>query len=297
MKPAPLDYAAPTSLTEAVTLLSDGDRDCIVIAGGQSLMPMLNMRLARPDLLVDLSRIADLDYIRDDGATLAIGAMTTKRAVEHSAVVAERQPLLHAATCLVGHPQIRNRGTVGGSLAHADPAAEYPAVAVATDSEMRVLGPAGERRIGAADFFVGYLTTALAPGEVIVEVIVPVLGAGTGWGLAEFSRRHGDFAIAGAAVTVELDSDRCCSQVRIVLFGVAATPVRLAQVEDLLRGEAPEGDFYRRAGEAVSEALDQPLSDVQASADYRRHLAGVLSRRGLAEAVGRAAERAGRSRP
>lgn len=295
MKPAPLDYAAPASLQEAVDLLSDSDRDSMVIAGGQSLMPMLNMRLASPELLVDLSRIADLDYIRDDGTRLLIGAMTTKRDVERSALVKDRQPLLHAATLLVGHPQIRNRGTVGGSMAHADPSAEYPAVALATDAEMRVVGPGGERTIDASDFFISYLTTALAPGEVLVEVAVPVLAPGTGWAFTELSRRHGDFAMAGTAITVELDAAGRCRDVRIVLFGVAATPLRLREVEESLSGEMPEGDFFSRAGEAVSIAIDEPLADVQASADYRRHLAGVLARRGLADAVARADGAAGGS--
>lgn len=288
MKPAPLDYAAPSSLAEAVTLLGDESREAMVMAGGQSLMPMLNMRLARPELLVDLARIPDLAHIREDGGSLLIGAMTTKRAVEDSALVKDRQPLLHAATRYVGHPQIRNRGTVGGSMAQADPSAEYPAVAIATDMEMRVLGPGGERTVGASDFFVTYLTTALEPGELLVEVRVPVLPPGTGWSFGELSRRHGDFAIVGQACTVTIDATGLCSDARIVLFGVGPKPVRMRAAEDVLRGEVPEAGICVGAGEAVSAALDDTLDDVQASAEYRRHVAGVLTSRGLAEAVSRA---------
>lgn len=288
MKPAPLDYAAPTSLAEAVTLLADPDRDVMVIAGGQSLMPMLNMRLARPELLVDLGRVPGLDYIREDGDWLAIGAMTTKRAVEESTVVRDRQPLLHAATCHVGHPQIRNRGTVGGSLAQADPAAEYPAVAVATGAEVRVAGPDGERTIPAAEFFVTYLTTALAPGEVVVELRIPVLRPETGWAFVELARRHGDFAIVGAAVTVDLDAGGAYGDVRIVLFGVGPTPLRAEAAESVLRGRPPGADLHAEAAENVRAAIEDPLGDVHATAEYRRHLAGVLVGRALAEAVARA---------
>ncbi len=181
MKPAPLDYEAPTSLADAVSLLCDPDREAVVLAGGQSLVPMLNLRLARPELLVDLRGIEGLDHIRLDGDRLAIGAMATKRAVERSPLVRENQPLLHAATLCVGHPQIRNRGTVGGSMAHADPAAEYPAAAVALGARMRVAGPDDERDIAAEDFFQGYLTTALKPGEVLTEVSFPTMAGGKGW--------------------------------------------------------------------------------------------------------------------
>ena len=287
MKPAPFEYLAPTSVGEAVTALREFDGEAKILAGGQSLMPMLNMRLARPGLLVDLRRVADLDYIDDRDDHIAIGAMTTKRSVERSAAVQNRQPLLHAATVSIGHPQIRNRGTVGGSMAQAAPAAEYPAMAVALQATLKVVGPNGERTLAAEDFFVTYLTTALEPGEVLTELKVPVFDAKTGWGFSEVARRHGDFAMAGAAVTLTLDDAGCCAEPRIALFGVGATPVRPRAAEDNIRGQRPSEDLCRDAGRQVSEEIDEPLSDVHASADYRRNLAGVMARRALADAMNR----------
>jgi carbon-monoxide dehydrogenase medium subunit len=251
-------------------------------------MPLLNMRLARPGLLVDLNKVAALDYIRETGGTLAIGAMTRKRTVEDSAVIKRRQPLLHAATLLIGHPQIRNRGTVGGSMAQADPAAEYPAVAVALDAELRVTGPNGTRTIKAADFFVSYLTTALEPTEVLAEVCVPALAERTGWSVLEIARRHGDFAMAGVVATVALDRAGHCTATRIVLFGVGPTAIRAPQAEQIVNGEKPSATLLEQAGHKAGEEIAEPLSDIHASAEYRRHLARVLTRRALAEAVARA---------
>ena len=201
MKPAPFEYAAPRSIGEALALLRTQDGEAKILAGGQSLMPLLAMRLARPSLLVDLGHIEGLDYVREESGVIAIGAMTTKSTVERSDLVRTRQPLFHEATRLIAHPQIRNRGTVGGSMAQADPAAEYPAAALALDAKMRIVGEGGERIVDAADFFVSTLTTALEPGEILIEVRVPMLAPGTGWSLLEVSRRHGDFAMAGVAAT------------------------------------------------------------------------------------------------
>ena len=295
MKPAPFDYAAPASVGEAVALLDDPDRDTIVLAGGQSLLPMLHMRLARPELVVDLGRIPGLAGISERDGTLVFGAMTTKGAIERSALVRRRQPLLHAATQLVGHPQIRNRGTVGGSMAQADPAAEYPAVAVAMDAWMRTQGPRGERAIAAADFFVMSLTTALAPDELLIEVGIPALSEEAGWAFTELSRRRGDYAMAGTAVTVRLDADARFSDVRIVVSGVGSVPTRMAPAEEMLRGEHPDAALYHRAGDAVRDAIRDPLVDIHASGDYRRHLAGVLAERGIADAVARATPQTGTS--
>ncbi len=289
MKPAPFEYLAPTTVVEAVTALQEFAGEAKVLAGGQSLMPMLNMRLARPGLIVDLGQVQDLDYIRESSGRLAIGAMTTKRSVERSALVQNHQPLLHAATTSIGHPQIRNRGTVGGSMAQADPAAEYPATAVALDATLRAIGPNGERSIRAEDFFVTYLTTALGPGELLTEVSVPMFGARTGWGFSEITRRHGDFAMAGAAVTVSLDEAERCTEPTIVLFGVGPTPVRVRNAEDLVRDERPGDTLCDSVGRQVSEEIDEPLADVHASAEYRRHLAGVMARQALAQALARAA--------
>ncbi len=288
MKPPQFDYVDPATVREAVSLLKQHDGEAKILAGGQSLMPLLNMRLARPRLLIDLRKVPDLDYIRETEGRLAIGAMTRQRAVERSALVESRQPLLHAATPFIGHPQIRNRGTIGGSLAHADPAAVYPAVAVALDAQLQVVGPDGDRVIDAANFFVSYLTTALEPAELLTEVRVPVLPERTGWSFMEVSRRHGDFALAGVAITVTLASGGNCSGARIVVFGVGAIPVRGHEAEQIIVGEKATEKVFEKAGQRISEVIDEPLSDIHASADYRRYLAGVLTRRGLAEAAGRA---------
>ena len=288
MKPPSFEYAAPNTVAEAVSLLQQHGGEAKILAGGQSLMPLLNMRFARPSALVDLRQVADLDGIREANGGLAIGAMTTKRAVERSELVKSRQPLLHGATLWIAHPQIRNRGTVGGSMAQADPAAEYPAVALALDAEFRAAGPGGERSIAAEDFFVTYLTTALDENEVLTEVRVPALPERTGWSIQEVARRHGDFAMVGAAVTVTLGGNGRCSDARVVLFGVGPTPLRARGVEQVVSGEAPGEAVFAEAGRKADEEIDEPLSDVHASAEYRRHLAQVLTRRGLAEAAGRA---------
>jgi carbon-monoxide dehydrogenase medium subunit len=280
----------PKSVSEAVSLLEQHEGEAKVLAGGQSLIPLLNMRLARPSFLVDLSKLSELDYIREADGGLSIGAMTTKRTVEDSALVRSRGPLLHAATCLIGHAQIRNRGTVGGSLAHADPAAEYPAVAVALDAELRAAGPGGERTIHAGDFFVTYLTTALEPAEVLTEVRFPVLSGRSGWSIQEISRRRGDFAMAGVAALVRLESSGHCADARIVLFGVGATALRARGAEQRVIGERAGEKIFEQAARKVGEEVEEPLSDVHASAEYRRHLAQVLTKRALAEAVARAGE-------
>jgi carbon-monoxide dehydrogenase medium subunit len=288
MKPAPFEYFDPRTVEEAVSLLREHGEDAKILAGGQSLMPLLNMRMARPEALVDLSRVAGLEYIRENDGALAIGAMTSKRAVERSELVKARLPLLHAATLLVAHPQIRNRGTVGGSLAQADPAAEYPAVALVLDAELLAVGPDGERTIRAEDFFVSYLTTALEPFEILTEVRFPIPGDGTGWAFQELSRRHGDFAMAGVAATLSVEGAGRCREARIVLFGVGPTPIRARGAEQTIIGQTLGQPLLEAAGRRASEDLDEPLSDVHASAGFRRHLAEVLTRRALTEAMTRA---------
>ena len=289
MKPPSFEYAAPRTVDEAVALLAQHENDAKILAGGQSLMPLLNMRLARPAILVDVARIEGLDYIRETDGGLAIGAMTRQRSVEFSEVVKGRYPLIHAATLHIAHPQNRNQGTVGGSLAHADPAAEYPAVALVLDAEFRAVGPAGERRIKAADFFLTYLTTALAPTEVLTEVRFPALPPRTGWSFTEVARRHGDFALTGVVTRLTSDGAGRCTAAHIVLFGVGATPVRARGAEQLLVGEKLGERLFEPAGRKASEEIDEPLSDVHASAAYRRDLDRVLTRRALSEAANRAA--------
>ena len=292
MKPPAFDYADPRTLPEAVALLQEREGDAKILSGGQSLVPLLNMRLARPSLVIDIAKVSDLDYVREADGGLAIGAMTRQRTVELSPLVKSRHPLLHAATLLIAHPQNRNQGTVGGSIAHADPAAELPALALVLDATLKAVGPGGERTVGAAEFFVTYLTTALAPAEILTEVRFPTLPARSGWSILEVARRHGDFALAGAVATVTLDAGGRCAATRLVLFGVGATPLRAHGAEASVAGERPEPKLWERAAEQASVEIDEPLSDVHATAAYRRDLARVLARRALGEAAERAAHAA-----
>jgi len=252
------------------------------------LLPLLNMRLARPGFLIDLNKVDGLDYIREAGGWLAIGAMTRQRDAERSELVKSRNPLLHAAILSIGHPQIRNRGTVGGSLAHADPAADLVAAAMVLGAKVQAVGPEGERTIQAEDLFVTALTTALEPTEILREACFPALPRGSGWSFMDVARRHGDFALAGAAVTLTLAANGGCSAANIVVFGVAPTPLKASEAEQLLIGEKPSEKLFEEAGRKASEAIEEPLADIHASAEFRQHLAKVLTRRALAEAAARA---------
>jgi carbon-monoxide dehydrogenase medium subunit len=287
MKPAQFEYHAPETVAEATAILSRYEGEAKVLAGGQSLVPLLNMRLARPQALVDLNRVPALAGIREEGNRIIIGAMTRQRDVERSEVVRQSQPLLHEAVALIAHPQIRNRGTIGGSLAHADPASELPAVALALDAEFAVAGPRGERSIPAKEFFVTFLTTALEADEVLTSVSFPRRAAGTGYSVQEVARRHGDFALSGTAVTFRIDGDRC-ADARIALFGVGATPVRATLAEDSLRGKTITDATLNVAADAARDELDEPLGDIHASSEFRRHLARTMVRRALTKAAARA---------
>ncbi len=285
MKPAPFDYVAPRTLEEAVVALARGGGDAKVLAGGQSLIPLLNFRLARPSLLVDLNRIPELAYVESRDHGMAIGAMTRQATVERTKGVAKQQPLLGEAITWVGHTAIRSRGTIGGSLAHADPAAELPAVAVCLDASLSVLGPGGRRTVSAEDFFQGYLTTALEPDEILVETWLPPLLPGTGQAWVEFARRHGDFALVGVAVSITLEHDSVRSA-NIVLTGVGGKPVRAREAETLLVGDSvPER--IGASADAARTAID-PEADIHASKEYRAHLAGVLTERAIRIAYERA---------
>jgi carbon-monoxide dehydrogenase medium subunit len=286
MKPPRFDYHAPHSIDEAVALLARYGGDAKVLAGGQSLMPMLNFRLTRPAALVDVNRIPALAYVREDDGTVAFGAMTRQRTIEFSPVVARRLPLLREATRWVGHLPIRSRGTIGGSLAHADPAAEYPAVLTALDGEVVVQGPRGRRTLGAGALFETYLTTSLAPDELLVEVRLPAMPAGAGCAFEEFARRHGDFAIVGVAALIVRDGDRCRTA-RLATAGAGPVPLRLRAAEEILEREGL-GDAAIEAAAARAAELVQPDSDVHATAEYRRHLTGVMTARALRRALERA---------
>jgi carbon-monoxide dehydrogenase medium subunit len=288
VKPAAFEYFAPRSVDEAVALLDKHRDEAKVLAGGQSLVPLMNMRLARPGVIVDINRLGTLEYIVATPTALRIGALTRQRAAESSTLVADRCPLLRDALRLVGHAQIRNRGTVGGSIAHADPAAELTAVLTALGGDITVRGRGGMRVIPASEFFVTYLTTALEAGELLTEVRFPALPPGAGWSWMEISRRHGDFALAGVGVIVNLRGG-VITDVRIALTGVGPTPVRASAAERLLTGRAPSEGLWVEAADAVRAAVE-PDGDIHASAEYRRHVSGVLTQRALREALTRVKE-------
>lgn len=289
MKPAPFQYFAPTSLDQALDLLERYNYDAKPLAGGQSLVPAMNFRLARPGVLVDLNRVPDLAFVRpgSDGG-LRIGAMTRQRQVERDPLVAERAPLIHETMPHIAHPQIRNRGTFGGSLAHADPAAELPAVLTALQGRFRLASKRGQRWLGADEFFVDFFTTALEPDELLVEIAVPPLPARTGWSFQEVARRHGDFAMAGLATLVTLDEQGRVQEARLVYLSVGDGPVTARQAAQVLQGQEPTEEAIQEAAEVAARQDVDPVSDIHASADYRRHLVKVLARRTLRVAVQRA---------
>ena len=289
MKPPAFEYYCPAGLDQALALLAEHP-DAKPLAGGQSLIPAMNFRLAAPPALVDLNGIAELSGItrRPDGG-IRIGAMTRHRAVETSDLVQELAPLLAETMPFIAHPQIRNRGTVGGSLAHADPAAELPAVMVALRAELVLRGPGGERRVSAEAFFTGLFATALEPGELLVAVELPPMPARAGWAFEEMARRHGDYALVGVAVLLAVDQAGRCEQARITLLSVGEGPVPAAQATAKLSGRMPDEDVIGQAAEAAGGDDIDPPSDIHASAAFRRQLARVLTRRALTRAVARAA--------
>jgi 6-hydroxypseudooxynicotine dehydrogenase subunit alpha len=288
VKPAPFDYFAPGTLDEALALLAEHGDEAKPLAGGQSLIPAMNFRLARPRVLVDLNRVAALSYIRVEKGGVEIGAMTRQRAVERSDVVARAAPLLAEAMPAIAHPQIRNRGTVGGSIAHADPSAELPAVALALDARFRARSASGERTIVAADFFKGMLETALERGELLVEIALPPLRPRTGTAFLEVARRHGDYALVGVAVVVTLDATGQCQAARIALLSVGDGPVLAVEAGKTLVGQKRSDELLRAAADTAAKRDVDPPSDIHASAAYRRRLVEVLTRRALARAFERA---------
>jgi carbon-monoxide dehydrogenase medium subunit len=284
MKPASFEYHAPASVDEALALLRRYASNARVLAGGQSLIPMMNFRLAAPAAIVDINRIPGLAYIEAEGAVVRIGAMTRQRAIEFSALIAEKLPLLREAIHHVGHLPTRSRGTIGGSIAHADPAAEIPMVLQALEGEVVARGPQGERRIKAADLFRDALTTSLTSDEIITEVRLPAMPSGAGYAIEEFSRRHGDFAIAAIAVMLVRDGSRC-TKARIATAGISSRSIRLRAAEQILEDAGLSEPTFEQAAAKAAE-LVQPLADQNASAEYRRHLTSVLTHRALRRAAG-----------
>lgn len=284
MKPNRFAYHDPATLVECVALLDEHGDDAKPLAGGQSLVPLMNLRLAAPAVLVDLNRIAELAYVSDDDGTLAIGAMTRHRTLAEDGTVRASNPLLAHAAAKIGYPAIRVRGTIGGSLSHADPVSELPCVAVALGAELVVAGQAGRRTLAADEFFQGYFTTALQPGELLVEVRFPRLGAGTGWGFEELERKAGDYAVVAVAATVTV-RDGSIESARIGLAGAADRPVRAAAAEAALQGRPATAESVAAAAAAISA---QVTAAAVRDASFASHVAGVLGRRALTSALERA---------
>jgi CO/xanthine dehydrogenase FAD-binding subunit len=285
MKPSRFEYYAPQSLDEALALLDRFAGDARILAGGQSLVPLMNMRLARPQRIVDINGLAELDYIRISDDYLSIGALTRHRAIEQSQTVFTACPLLSKAAGFVGHPQVRSRGTIGGSLAHADPAAEYPVVAAALDGEIKLRAIRGDRIVGWRQFFVSDYATDAEPDEIVVEVRFPRPRGSTACEFLELSRRHGDFALVEAAVQIEFDEKKKCSRVAIGLGGVGGMPLRASLSEEILRGKFLGKTIIAEAASAAVENLD-PVSDIHASAAYRKQMVSLLVSRALERATG-----------
>jgi carbon-monoxide dehydrogenase medium subunit len=287
MKLPQVEYEAPTTVAGAVDLLAEHGDEASVLAGGQSLIPLLALRLARPEVLIDINGVEELSGVSADDGWVAIGAMTREYVAEESRTVAEAVPLLAAALPMIGHEAIRSRGTIGGSLAHADPAAELPAVARALDAEFVVRGPSGERVIPAAQWFEGYLTTSRGSDELLLEVRFPAANGDTGVSFTEVARRHGDFAIVGLATSLVF-SGGVISDARLAFAGVSDVPARAAAAEDLLTGERPSAELFDEAARRATEDLDPP-ADLHGSSDYRKTVAAAVVRRGLRAAADNAA--------
>jgi carbon-monoxide dehydrogenase medium subunit len=281
MIPARFDYEVAGSVDEAIELLARDDAK--LLAGGHSLLPLMKLRLARPSLLVDIGRIEDLSYVRDAGESLAIGALTRHHDVANDPLVQEHNPLVSYTAGLIGDPQVRHRGTIGGSVAHGDPASDMPTILVALDAELVVSGPDGKRTIPAADFFRSLFETALGPQDVLTEIRIPKLGGPTGWSYLKFTRRAQDWATVGVAAVLRRDNGTV-EEAAVALTNMGLTPVRAKAVEEALAGSSP--DAVDTAAEQAGEGTSPP-SDTNASADFRRELARVLTRRALEEALSR----------
>lgn len=292
MKPPPFDYVAPESLDELLDLLARHGDEAKLLAGGQSLIPAMNFRLAQPGLLVDLNNVPGLDQVRaTEAGGLALGAMVRQRTLERNMEVAERAPLLHETMPFIAHPQIRNRGTLGGSIVHADPAAELPVAAVARNASFRLRSAAGERTVRAPDFFQGMFVVDCSPTEVLVEVEWPPLPERTGTAFVELARRHGDYAMMGVAAVISVDETGACTAAELVFLNAGDAPVRAGRAAAELVGEHPSGDLFESVAALAATREMEPYGNVHASAEYQKHLARVLAVRALQRAVERATSR------
>lgn len=290
MKPAPFEYHAPASLEHALEIKSQHGDEAKILAGGQSLVPAMNFRIVQPSVLIDLNRVGGLGFIREDGEAIRVGAMTRERQLEFDASIAKRTPLLHEATPFIAHPQIRNRGTIGGSLVNADPAAELPVLMLALNARLKARKVSGERWLDAKDFFIGMFTTALEPDEILVEIELPFMPPRTGWSFMEVAPRAGDYALMGVAALVTLDEAGDCANAKLVYLNAGDGPVEAVDAAGSLKGGKLTDALIESAAEAASEKEIDPFGNVHTSAEFQRHLANVLTKRTLKQALRRAGE-------
>ncbi len=288
MYPASFEYLAPSGIGEAVALLRQYGENAKLLAGGQSLVPMMKLRVARPKVLIDIHRIADLSYIREEGDQIRCGAMTRHAEIEESDLIIEKIPMLHEAASQIGDAQVRNRGTLGGGLAEADPSGDYGPVALALNAQMQCVGPKGKRSIAAPDFFTFAYTTSLENDEILTEVVFPVPKARSGGVYLKLERVAGDFAIASAAVQLSLDNQGVCDEIGIGVIGAAAVPQKAVSVEALLRGKKINSALIDQSGQLIQEGAD-PIEDQRGSATYKKKTLSVILRRAIVESLRRAA--------
>lgn len=286
MSATTFEYHVPSTIQEALSLLTQYAGEAKILAGGHSLLPIMNLRLAQPKALIDIGKIPGLSGIQENGGTLVIGAMTTHYMVESSALLKQKVPILPEAAAVIGDVQVRNRGTIGGSIAHADPAGDFPAVAVALDAQLKVVGPRGERTVKAREFFVDILTTALQPDEILTEIRVPAMAPRTGSAYEKFPNPASRYAIVGVAAVVTVDGSGVCQNAKVGLNGVTGKPVAATGVEQALVGQRLNDQTIQGAAAKAADGLE-PLGDIFASATYRAHLARVYTKRALTRASGR----------
>jgi carbon-monoxide dehydrogenase medium subunit len=290
MKPAPFEYHVPDSLEQALGLMSQHADDAKILAGGQSLVPAMNFRIAQPGMLIDLNRVAELSYVREEGTVIRIGAMSRERHVEFDPSIAKHLPLLHEAAPNIAHPQIRNRGTIGGSIVNADPAAELPVLMLALDARLKVMNVSGERWIDAKDFFIGMFTTAVEPDEILVEIELPFMAERTGWSFMEVAPRAGDYALMGVAAQVTLDEDGKCINAKLVYLNAGDGPVDAKDAAQSLVGEKLDDKLIEAAASMASEKEITPYGNIHVSPEFQTHLAKVLTWKTLKQALQRAGE-------
>ena len=286
MKPFSFEYFKPNNIDEAISLLNGYGEDAVILAGGQSLIPLMNLRLARPKYIIDINKIAELSYIKDTNGGLSIGALTRHREIEKSDIIKSKYPILSKTVSLIGNPQIRNWGTIGGSISHADPAGELPTLLLALNGKVKVVGNQGEREIDGDDLFLGYLTTSMEKTEILREVYIPEISPKMGWEFVELTKRSHDFAIVSVAILMSIDNAGKCNDVRISLGGVGSMPVRAKGAEEFLMDKAINDDSIKEAANIASEEAE-PESDIHASAKYRKEMVKVFVNRGLISALDR----------